>query len=208
MNAGLANLLTLKRHLLPDSWQTETQLDDILLDLGRGVAAQFEGACGRKWLRTVGDTQDAPGNVALIQLERYPVEGSPTITIRYMNDAAFTDSATDWIDQTMNENGIVQLMGAPATYRDRLRVTFTGGYWWDQSEDQTDVQPVGSTAVPADLLLAWLQQCKHVFAESEMISRRALASSQEQADANKAGGALALLPAVKAMLKPFCRLAA
>jgi hypothetical protein len=206
VNAGLSNLRTLKQHLLPDSWQTETQLDDQLVLLGLGVANQLEEYCGRKFQRIVGDTFETGAAVALIQLPRFPLEVQPTIAIRYAAAADYSDDVSDWIDQSW-ASGVVQLVGEPGTHRDRLRLTYTGGYWWDTSEDASEEAPEGSFDLPMSLQLAWLQQCKHTFAASEMMTRRALASDSEQADKAKASYAYELLPAVVAALKPFCLLA-
>jgi hypothetical protein len=61
------------------------------------------------------------------------------------------------------DSGLVMLDTEPGVWRDKLRFTYTGGFWFETAEP-TDVgyptaQPAGSEALPDDLLHAWLTQC-------------------------------------------------
>jgi hypothetical protein len=45
-----------------------------------------------------------------------------------------------------------------------LRITYTGGYWYNTSEEVVEEMPVGATALPDDLQVAWLLQIQHLWA--------------------------------------------
>lgn len=204
MNAGLSNLRTLKSHLLPQSWETENELDDLIADLGLGVAAMMEEYCGgRKFRRVVDDTFEQAADSRLVQLPRFPVEGTPTLAVRSAGESTWEDE-DDAFDQVAEASGLLYLSVQLGTDRDRVRVTYTGGYWWDETEDNSDTLPAEATALPAALKLAWLQQCKHVFAQSEALFRRAVSEAQAKPEV----ASVELLPSVKQALRPFSIFAA
>lgn len=208
MNAGLANLATLKRHLLPDTWLTETSMDTILADLGLGVASQMEEFCARKFARAEDAVLQLPADTMLIQLPRFPIEGTPTIELRSAGSQAWEEQE-DSIDNVAENAGIIYLTAPIGTSRDRLRITWDGGFWWDLSEDADapDEMPEGATAVPDGLRLAWLLQCHHILAARELLSVRALPSDKAAAGGG-ADAQIQLLPSVKDALGAYRILAA
>lgn len=208
MNAGLANLLTLKRHLLPETWETETSMDAILADLGLGVASQLEEYCGRKFGRTTDAVLELPADTMLIQLPRFPIEGTPTIELRSAGSAVW-EAQADSIDNVGANAGLIYLTAPIGTSRDRLRVTWDGGFWWDESEDaeEPDAMPAGATALPEGLKLNWLLQCQHILAGRELLALKTLPSGKA-ALAVSAEAQIQLLQTVKDALGPYRILAA
>lgn len=161
MNAGLSNLATLKAWLLPAAMVAGTDYDAQILTIGKGVATQLEKHCNRQFLRTVGATFECEADRLHVVLPRFPVEVITTIEQR--------DSLADgWVAQTINdlvenqdlEKGMLFFGAMPGFYPSRLRLTYTGGYWFDLLEPDAmgypTAQPSGSAAVPPDLLHAWL----------------------------------------------------
>jgi hypothetical protein len=208
MNVGFSNLTTLKRHLLPDTWESETSLDEILAELGLGVASQIEDYCARKFARAVNDTFQVPADTMMIQLPRFPIAGTPTLELRTAGDATWTTEA-DSIDQVASEAGILYLTAPLGTVRDRVRVTYTGGFWWNTQDAPTpdDELPAGATALPSGILLAWLLQCQTISAARELLATKALPTGKAAMDVVGDSG-IRLLDTVKDSLQPYRVLAA
>lgn len=207
MNAGLANLATLKAWLLNATMRTGTDYDDDIAAIGLGVAAQLEKHCHRKFARTVGDTYIATGPRGTLVVPRYPLEAVASIETR-TNSADAWEEETGAIQHWNADSGLVTFVGALVhTDLVQVRVTYTGGYFYEQLEP-ADVgyptaQPAGSTALDADLLLAWQLQCEHVWAQ-----RDKLGLNIGQQPSENTSGALAkiqLMEVVKEMLRPFIR---
>lgn len=160
MNLGLSNLTTLKAWLLPAAEQAGTDFDAALQILGKGVAGSFEKYCNRKFGRVVSDTIEKDGGCIRYTLPRYPLESAPTIETRLdHNDAWAADS--DVLKEWRKNSGVLQFYYTQPELS--LRITWTGGYWFDDTEDASGVQPAGSTLLPDDLSLAFQQQCAHVW---------------------------------------------
>lgn len=207
MNAGLANLATLKRHLLPDTWETETSMDAILLDLGRGVASQMEEFCARKFGRVVNVTYEQQADTILIQLPRFPIEGTPVVEIRYQGSSVW-EAQVGVFDNVAASVGLLYLTYPLGTSRDRIRVTYTGGFWWNAADapDADEVLPDGATELPAGLQFNWLLQCQHILAARELLGLRTLPSGKA-ALAVTAEAQIQLLQTVKDALQPYRLLA-
>lgn len=200
MNAGCANLATLKRHLLPETWETETTLDALLLDLGRGVAGQMEDWCSRRFARVAGGQEEFTGESQLLQLARFPLEVVTSIELKSQGSAVW-EVQSDTLDNVSPQAGLLYFTAALGTKRDRVRVTTTAGFWWDQAEPEAtpDVMPAGATALPASLLFAWLLQCQHIFAARELLGVKTLPSSK----AAEPGAGIDLLATVKDTLASY-----
>ena len=146
MNLGLGNLSGLKEQLLAAALRESTDYDAPLTALGKGVAAQFDAFTNRKLARAVADTFLITADRELFFLPRYPVEALTTVELK--------DSGTTWTTITsdvLNWNsatGEVYFGAQPGPRSSQLRVTFTGGYWVDETEEGNDVMPATATAVP------------------------------------------------------------
>ena len=206
MNAGLANLDVLKRHLLPASLRGDAAYDLPLTTLGLGVAARLERVANRLWQRTVGETWECSAQRYVFVLPRYPIESISSIEIRSMaSDAWVALSLPQVIGELDEAAGLVELVAIQGVGPSALRFTWTGGYWWETAEP-TDVgypttQPVGSTAAPADLRLAWLLQCEAIWSQRDKLGTGISAAPGERSKL----GDLNLLPDVKDALNRFIR---
>jgi hypothetical protein len=205
----LSNLLTLKRHLLPESWESETNLDAVLTQLGHGVLGAFESYCARKFARVADATFETPADAWFVALDRYPVETVSALALQSAVTGEWEPlTVADVLTRLDKAAGTLRFVAEPGIYTDTLRVTFTGGYWFDTSEDEgePDTMPAGANAVPPALQYAWLAQCKHAFAESRLAGARAIAIGEDAAKLARTGSGLELLPMVQATLQPYRRL--
>ena len=197
-NLGLGNLITLKRQLLAASLQSKLDYDAVITAIGQGVAAQFEGFCNRKFERIVGDKHVVGADRDHVYLPRYPLEAVTAVEKR-------VSAAESWITltdavQTWNEkSGLVYLGAVQGHWASHLRITFTGGYWYDTSEDEDGSLPAGATALPADLRHAWYLQCRHAWDSIDKLGSGVKSKPGEMSNLS----VLALVPDAKAILDTY-----
>lgn len=163
MNLGLGNLTELKAQLLAEALRAGTRYDAQITALGKGVAAQIENYCNRKFGRVENDTYTVSADRTHIYLPRYPFESVSQVEFK-------SDETEGWVMQTGNtivtknpESGLVFLGAALGPYWTHLRFTYTGGYWFDETEENNDTLPSGATQLPSDLKLAWFLHCKTIW---------------------------------------------
>lgn len=166
MNAGFSSLNKLKAQLLAEALRAGSKYDAAVLAIGKGVAGQIERYCDRKFLRTENAVEIIAADRIQFLLSRFPLESISAIDMK-------DNEADGWVAQTINEfvriidnkNGIVNLPDAAdaGAWWAQVRFTFTGGYWWDITEEGNDTLPAGATALEEDIHLAWILQCKTVW---------------------------------------------
>jgi hypothetical protein len=220
MNVGFSNLTFLKSQLLAAALRGATDYDAQITTLGLGIAGQFERYCNRGFNRRPGYQEVLPADRCEFLLRMYPVE---TITLSEVK----RDEACGFVAQTNQprpfiriidyQNGIVDCgtvdIGEPWQ---QVRFTYTGGFFWEQLEPTTGGNPTPgyptpvpptSFALPADLLLAWVLQCKWTWQIFDPLNEKIAAegSNGPRAIAQQVFGDLELLPAVKSMLEQFVR---
>ena len=162
MNAGFSNLGFLKKRLLLASDAAGTAYDEAVTALGLAVAGYFETECDRKFARAAVDTYECEASRRFAVVPRYPIESVTKLEMR-------TSTTEGWVEQTavpINFNkgaGVVTFTLLPAAAGDMVRLTYTGGYWWDTSEDLSGTKPTGAEDLPQALLLAWVQACKFLW---------------------------------------------
>ena len=202
MNAGLSSLALLKGALLAAQLAEETTYDDAIALLGQGVAGHFERLTNRRFYRTVGDTHQVSAEKRYISLPRFPVETLTSIELR-------TGGAGSWIAQDLagllaerdDAAGLLEFQYSLGNVQGAVRVTWTGGWWWDTTEDASETQPVGSTALPAELRNAWVLQCQHIWARRDNLG---VGITQAPDKASKLAD-LDLLPYVRNVLLSYVR---
>ncbi len=214
MNLGLGTLAELKRQLLASSKQSDTSYDAKLQATGSGVAIGFEKYCNRQFFRAVADVFQFPADRDHVFVPRYPidaaVDGSPVVTaVDYRSTVQ-----EGWVAQSLTvianvsaKSGGIYFVGPFGYWNQFVRVTYTGGFWFDITEDASGTQPAGSTALPSDLKLAWYLQCRKVW---ESIDKTGAAITKVGSGATfvtESLGGLDLVPAVKQVLDQYRRFA-
>lgn len=139
MNLTLGTLDELKAHLLNEALQDDTRFDATIAALGLGVAGEFERLCARRFGRVVGATFEASADRDHYTLPRYPVEAVTKIELRQTLAEGWVDQGDvdGLVRQIMAEAGLVLLDALLGGWADRVRLTYTGGYWIDESADGT-----------------------------------------------------------------------
>jgi hypothetical protein len=88
----------------------------------------------------------------------------------------------------------------------RIRITYTGGFWFPILEPADagypDTAPAGAALLPAAVKSAWYLQCQHVWKRWDKLGAQIAQDPEKQS----ALGAVALIPLVREMLAPFRRM--
>lgn len=208
MNAGFSSLKKLKEQLLAEALRAGSKYDAPLLVLGKGVVGQFERFCDRKFLRVENATDVIAADRIQFLLSRFPIESLSRIELK-------DNEADGWVEQTIAtlvqtidaENGIVNLPDSAdaGAWWAKLRFTYTGGYWFDETEEGNDALPSGATAVPDDLFLAWILQCKTVWQSLDKLGTKITEVGPGSQFVTGTLNSLDLTPTVKQMLGQFKR---
>lgn len=187
MNLTLGTLTSLKVWLLPESERAGTEWDSAITAIGKGAAGALERHCNRKFARTVDDTFECTADRAHLVLPRYPVEEITKIEIRRSMTEGWVE-LTDVIENQNLANGFLLFGSDLGSWSDRLRITYTGGYILPEETVATTGSSSALAALapvaqlPADLALAWMQQCSLVWRQKDKLGS-ALASNNGEAAA-------------------------
>lgn len=192
---GFATLSYLRSHLLPKEVENDTDWDDDLARIGRGVAKQFDQYCGRRIARTTGHVEEFAAGTSSLILECSPVEQVTALKLVRQGDDE--EDILELIATTQKRSGVVRLTGNIGHWRDLVEVTYDGGYWLD---DQVDSLPSGAAALPDDLLDAWVIQCQAQARALDLFGSQAMKN-----EANPQPIALELVPTVKQVLDSYRR---
>ena len=206
-NLGLGNLISLKRRLLPADKLTSTTWDTLVTLIGKGVAAAFDRHCNRKFERDTAAVDTFTADRAHWLLNRFPVESIASITQQddltagYVSLGAVASVAQNWQANT----GIIQFGGIMGTHLSQVRVTYSGGYWFETSEAENTTQPAGSTLLPEDVREAWMLQAKHAWSSLDKLGLDLARNPSDATSATPPMEAIKLLTGVKEMLAPHLR---
>lgn len=165
MDAGFSNLSYLKDRLLLASDAAGSAYDDAVLALGRSVASFFEVHCDREFARVVNHVYEAPADRSYVIVPRYPIESVSSAEVR---DNLVDGWKAQEVLNILPDSGMVYFVGDIGIYGSTAKITYTGGYWWDTSEDGSQTQPSGSNAIPQGLVLLWAQFCKYLWDRSSI----------------------------------------
>lgn len=179
-DAGFMHVARLRARILPPELADAAQHDTQLIAIGRRVLGRMEGFCNRKFERVAsGDTWVVPADRIDLVVPRFPIEGTPTVEYQAENSDSW-DSVD--IDQLYPEAGLIELYANGFSARDKLRVTYGGGFWHDPAEDGDTAQPSGSTKAPDGLVEAWVMQVGHEVREEQVIGGEGAVALASDAD--------------------------
>lgn len=188
MNAGFSNLATIKALALPQGLSDKTQFNTQLLSIGLTAAGAIARYCGRKFDRLEDAVEIIRANNALAFLERYPME---TLTSIEVSDL-LVDGEYTWQDSDLTllqgidpEEGALDFGCFLGTRLDRIRLTYTGGYFWEQLEPFQDdgttptvgyptTVPAGANLLPDELVGAWASICAQQFQVQNIFEKGAI----------------------------------
>lgn len=205
MNAGLSNLNFLKTQLLAEAVRVSTKYDAALQLIGSGVAGQMERFCNRKFFRTENAQFTCSADRDHVFVDRYPIEAISKVELR-------TDRLAGWEEQSNFVVNLDELTGKiywgydAAPHYGQLRFTFTGGFWFDITEENNGALPSGANALPDDLRFAWILQCRAVWQAIDKQGKDVAVTGSSSNFVTGTISGLELLPQVKEILLAHRRL--
>ena len=184
MRVGLGNLALLKTHLGGVAVKPgDTRWDSVITDIGLGVSDQIENYLDRKLCYAVNDQVVLPADRASFSLPRYPVQIITLAELKLDDADGFVAQPAMFIRSTDAHSGMVYLKGQAdaGPYWAQVRFTYTAGYYFPTLDvgdaGYPSVQPAGSVALPNDLKLAWLMQCRRVWSVIDKLGTKMLDNS-------------------------------
>ena len=204
MDLTFGSLTSLKAAILPESLRARTEWDSVLAAMARGVAASFEEHCRREFIRLENATFAFTADCSQVSLPRFPVETIISVERRDSLSDGWQDLGLASIYNLSEASGLVEFGSVLGGHLSRCRITYTGGYWVDVSENGSGTLPAGATPLPFDLVSAWHLQCHHEVDRRDLI--RNAAAKKESDAALPSVSKLELVPRVAEILQPFRRL--
>jgi hypothetical protein len=207
MNIGLGYLTELKEQLLAASLRSDTNYDAVITGIGLGVANLFDQYCNRTFARTAGKTDTFSADRRHWYLNCYPVEQITGLAKCDDQADGFVASPLppaegSLIQQMQLDQGYIMFIALQGYFFSRIRVTYTGGYWFDTTEDGSGVMPGTATALPAAVKTAWYLQCQHLWKRWDKLGAQIAQDPEGQTSLDK----MELTPMVKQLLRPFQRM--
>lgn len=203
MDAGFGGVTVLKQRLLAESLRSRTDWDETLAAIGRAVVTLFERHCNRLFGFSDQARDTFPAHLVCWTLRRYPVYRLEKLELQGVGgDWRETDiTHIRWIDP---QAGLIDFATALGSAYELGRVTYSGGYWWDTSEDGSGIPPPGIEQLPPDLREAWLIQSEAVWSARDRLGLR-ITQSGSPATEQQALVQLQLVPMVRDILQPYIR---
>ena len=222
MNVGFSNLDTLKKFLLPGTMQSDKTFDSTIAIIGKGVAGMFDTFCNRKFQFMDLDTIIFQGDRSHYYLPRFPLLSVATVEMRYFLADAWNNISGQPIAWNP-ETGLLHFGYTLGRNPLQVKVTYSGGYWFDPLEpddsafpsSQPDIiaNPVGVTLnggsleaikfnMPESIQTAWLLQCAEVWKRKDKLGVNLV---DAPAEAHSREKLIDILPMVESILKPFVR---
>ncbi|MFZ4774627.1 MAG: hypothetical protein ACOYM3_04645 [Terrimicrobiaceae bacterium] len=205
MNAGFSNLKTLKRELLLAADAAKTENDASLAALGLGVAAMFDSFCNRKFRRDAAAVDQFSANRGFWPARWYPIESVTSVEARTDYLAGFVVESGQPVNVN-EQSGLIYFGSFLGLMSDTVRITYAGGYWWDESETTATTIPTGATALPEDLRAAWIMQCRWFWERRSLTDRAKAGFAEDTAELGFAGTQDELLLPVRQVLSAYRRM--
>jgi hypothetical protein len=204
MNLLLGNLASLKAAVLPPS-MNNTDWDNAIAAIGKGVATSMQRHCNRLFERIVNDTFERAANCTYLSLPRFPVESFSLVELKVDEQSGWAAMPANTIFTLNKISGIAEFGSIFGSWTTRVRITYTGGFWADYTEDNSGSQPLGSTAAPDDLVHAWHLQVQHEIEAVKLFRGGATAEQSTGTDRLDIATGASLIQHVKELLDPFIR---
>ena len=203
MDLGLGNLTELKGQVLAASLRADTNYDAVIAGIGSGVADQIDKHCNRKFARLANDSDQFRADRRHYYLKRYPVESIAQCQRQdTLADGWINLPVNDLIQQWNLQTGYISFIALQGYEFSQLLVTYTGGFWYDTTENGSGVMPPTAAPLPGAVKLAWYLQCQNIWRQWDKLGNQIAGAPEKQTAAQH----LQLAPAAKELLEAHRRL--
>lgn len=207
MKCGLTNLETLKQHLLEQELMSDARFDPTIAAIGNAVAGMFDELCNRKLAYDAQAVASIAADCDFMVLPHYPVVEIASVEVKGAGESEWTAMANEPL-MCNDQSGLVYFSGQLGGNRDLVRVTYSGGYWFETLEPGEDgypsAQPDGAVELPGALRGAFLVQCEQLWQTHDRLGT-GVAGGDGSQFLNTRLSTLELVPLVKETLKRFVR---
>jgi hypothetical protein len=219
MNAGFSNLATLKANVLAPALVASTDYDARLLAIGLGVAKSFDNYCNREFTYGEGVLEVFSGDRPFWFARRSPVSVFTKVELRFFRGDAWTDISGQPLSAD-EEKGLIHFGYTLGRNPIQVRLTYTGGYFWEQKEPTDAGYPTATpTAItsntagldpnkfllPADLQFAFFMQVRKVWEAIDKIGDKISEVGSNARQTAEVMAGLDLIPEVRAILDSYKR---
>jgi hypothetical protein len=171
------------------------------------MANLFDQFCNRTFCRTVGKQDIFSADRRHWYLNAFPVEAITGNEKKDDEKDGFVSyplppDGSSLIQQMQLDQGYIMFISIQGYFFSRIRITYTGGFWFDTTEDGSGVMPAGATLLPAAVKSAWYLQCQHVWKRIDKLG----AQIAQDGEGQSALSAIEVIPLVKELLRPFKRM--
>ena len=170
--------------------------DPILTRIINAISDQFECLCNRTFERSPGCTEEFAADETEIQVVCYPLE-SVTLFELKNTEAEGWQGIVPTPDFVIRRDCVISLAAPLGTSRQRVRITYTGGYVLPGVEVKT-----GQIPLPESIQQACVEQIACWYLNRNKVG---LVSLTEQVGTVTQYSQLDLLPSVRTALKPHIR---
>jgi hypothetical protein len=201
LNAGLSSLAVLKASCVAAALRTRTDVDAALITLGTAAAGMIEDYLSRKLQYVAGEIYEQGARCLVASLPRYPLKEVTALAVRD-TPSATPASVTGSLMRIDAAAGLLHFNAPVGAQNSTLITTYSGGFWFDTTEDESGTMPSGATPLPAALRGAWLMQCQGMINALKLFDAQSSAKGKDAETLTK----LDLLPLVIVALRPYRRL--
>lgn len=209
MDAGFSSLTRLKELVLPLELRSDAQWDEDLASIGRGVVRRFAQHCNRQWPYTVGSVYQTSAEREYVVVPHLPLVAVTALA----RSTCLVAGAQSWEALDLEDEiraitpscGIVEFGRVMGSYSASIRVTYTGGYWWDTTEDGTGTMPELATALPDDLAEAWVAQCQAIIRQRAILTTNSAPDLTAKEAGKRVDADAEFLPGVLAVINSYRR---
>ena len=196
----LTELCTIKQRLgIADA---DVKDDAILTNALLAVSARFDNEVNRTLARTVDAQDEFQGDETELRLAIYPVEAVTLFELKENETDGFVAQDPAQFEFVIRKDCVVSLVERLGTWKNVLRVTYTGGFVLRPDQNDDGSVPAGQTALPDDLEQAAVEQVVYWY---QARNRLGLVSVSGDGGSISQYAQLDLLPSVKAVLKRYER---
>ncbi|MEN6642679.1 MAG: hypothetical protein ABFE08_09550 [Armatimonadia bacterium] len=198
----------LKQHLLEQELMSDSRFDATIAAIGSAVGGLLDELCNRRLAYDAAAVEQRPADRDFLALPHYPVVAVSKVELKYEGGLEWAVLENEPV--MLNEqSGLIHFSGVLGGRRDLVRVSYSGGYWFETLDPNEDgypsAKPAGATELPGALRGAFLVQCEQVWQTHDRLGTGNVGADAAGQFLNTKLSTLELVPLVKSTVQRFVR---